>query len=577
MKASEVADGTGLTSLYLAQQAALYLGLGNLSAAEMFARRAHALEPDNPMPILTLATIAALIGREDTLDGLLTRLSNRASRTPPASAPRYIVIKAWSAGLWSDLNHVLGAILLADITGRVPVTLWGTESNYSNGSTYDAFSRFFEPLSDASGADLAAANLSVYPPRWTAGALLDEDPAYRSRSATASVHVLMTRTEDIIVSPGYIGVAELMTWIGPDSAYAGLSIEDAYRALISKHLRIRPDIIAKVDRFIADHFGGAPFLAVHLRGTDKIIECDDLDAINASYVGRLAELAPTGLIFLLSDDETWVTLLRERFGDRIVTTEATRASGRAGVHHTKALRGENIGVEMLVDFYIAMKATRLLGNGASNVSATLAVAKDWGVGNCALIEPSCLTEDMRHLVNTSEELRRSWRSFLPQHQDSVPLDPSMDMSLGEAVRARAGSVNVALGKSATQSSTCSYSRPDDAGGAVNGVVSGGFGFHTSQEFGPWWQVDLGSSYSIEQIVIYNRGDCLPERAYGFVLKLGDESGSFNSIYARRGMPFGGRENPACIQVGGKSARYVRIELETLDCLHLDEVEVYADV
>jgi FkbM family methyltransferase len=137
-------------------------------------------------------------------------------------------------------------------------------------------------------------------------------------------------------------------------------------------------------------------------------------------------------------------------------------------------------------------------------------------------------------------------------------------------------VNIALNKPATQSSLSEYSRPNDAQGGVNGIINGSFGFHTKKECQPWWQVDLGESVSIDEVIVFNRLDAASSRAYFFVIELGDGSGAFEEIHSQRGRPFGGADgNPARIKLNGAIARIVRIELPNEDCLHLDEVEIYA--
>lgn len=136
--------------------------------------------------------------------------------------------------------------------------------------------------------------------------------------------------------------------------------------------------------------------------------------------------------------------------------------------------------------------------------------------------------------------------------------------------------NIALNKPATQSSLSAYSAPDDATGAVNGRITGSFGFHTDKEDRPWWQVDLLRPTPLDEIVVFNRIDACAARAYDFVLKLGDEAGDFRQVHAQAGRPFGGRDGtPARIPLAGTPARFVRIELTSNDHLHLDEVEVYA--
>ena len=78
---------------------------------------------------------------------------------------------------------------------------------------------------------------------------------------------------------------------------------------------------------------------------------------------------------------------------------------------------------------------------------------------------------------------------------------------GEQARAL---FNVAKGKTATQSSTCQWSRSldvaQDAAGAINGRITGLFSFHTDREEAPWWCVDLQAIYPVREICIYNRMD-----------------------------------------------------------------------
>jgi hypothetical protein len=137
-------------------------------------------------------------------------------------------------------------------------------------------------------------------------------------------------------------------------------------------------------------------------------------------------------------------------------------------------------------------------------------------------------------------------------------------------------INVALHKAAIQSSVCAFSRPNDAEGAVSGVITGSYAFHTDYETRPWWQVDLGANLPIDEILVFNRIDVAASRAHSFVLKIGLDTEHFHKVYAQNGAPFGGADGePARIKLNGAVARYVRIELHEGGYLHLDQVEVYA--
>src|ERR1700733_15044882 len=71
--------------------------------------------------------------------------------------------------------------------------------------------------------------------------------------------------------------------------------------------------------------------------------------------------------------------------------------------------------------------------------------------------------------------------------------------------------NLALGRPATQSSVCRWSRfqtvEQDARTANTGTVSGHEWFHTDVEASPWWQVELPGLCLLTELRLFNRPDC----------------------------------------------------------------------
>jgi hypothetical protein len=83
------------------------------------------------------------------------------------------------------------------------------------------------------------------------------------------------------------------------------------------------------------------------------------------------------------------------------------------------------------------------------------------------------------------------------------------------------SVNVAQGRSATQSQTA---HPAVAARAVDGNTDGNFNNNSvnhTQGAAPWWEVDLGSLQQIARIHVFNRTDCCLERINGATVKILD--------------------------------------------------------
>jgi FkbM family methyltransferase len=136
-------------------------------------------------------------------------------------------------------------------------------------------------------------------------------------------------------------------------------------------------------------------------------------------------------------------------------------------------------------------------------------------------------------------------------------------------------VNLAFGKTATQSSVSLWSKPGDAQGALNGTHNGSYGFHTESEPNPWWEVDLTERRPIREIRIFNRMDACRERSRTLRVLVSDDHRTWRLIHDQRGNIFGGISScPLRVIPAGISARYVRLQLAANEALHLDEVEIY---
>jgi hypothetical protein len=140
--------------------------------------------------------------------------------------------------------------------------------------------------------------------------------------------------------------------------------------------------------------------------------------------------------------------------------------------------------------------------------------------------------------------------------------------------AMAGQINLARGKPASQSSTSEWSRGNDAQGAVDGLISGSYGFHTNNQVNPWWQVDLGAIHQLGEVRLYNRLDCCGERARTVQILLSDDGRAWRTAYRHNGAQFGGKDGKhLVVKLNGEAARHVRLQLNEANWFHLDEVEV----
>ena len=116
---------------------------------------------------------------------------------------------------------------------------------------------------------------------------------------------------------------------------------------------------------------------------------------------------------------------------------------------------------------------------------------------------------------------------------------------------------------------------EDAAGAVDGQVLGRFSFHTGQDEGPFWQVDLGDVHDLGRVAVFNPH--VPQRLAGFRLLLSDDGVQWREVYRHDGPPPVGESagEPFLVPLAGQSGRFVRIQAPGRVWLHLDEVQVFA--
>jgi alpha-L-fucosidase len=146
--------------------------------------------------------------------------------------------------------------------------------------------------------------------------------------------------------------------------------------------------------------------------------------------------------------------------------------------------------------------------------------------------------------------------------------------------------NVALGKAATQKSLYQNrtGNPERAvDGNTDGVWSHNSVTHTLEpESEAWWQVDLGRSYDLSEIALWNRTDCCSQRLSRYYVFVSDQPFASDSVAATLAQPgvhafyreeTAGRPTRFPLGVRG---RYVRVQLTSgTDPLSLAEVEVLA--
>ena len=134
--------------------------------------------------------------------------------------------------------------------------------------------------------------------------------------------------------------------------------------------------------------------------------------------------------------------------------------------------------------------------------------------------------------------------------------------------------NLALNKSAQQSSVTHNGSANRAvDGSTDGAYYNGSVTHTASTVNPYWQVDLGATYSIGSIKIWNRTDVAMDRLKHYTVSVKNSANS--PVWSVHKEIADGYPNPSIqFQTQGVSGRYVKIQLEGTGILSLAEVQVF---
>ena len=381
---------------------------GNLALADVLCDTLLRMGHRAPVVLLVQGLVAVALKEFKRGQALLTEAQQLAPQDPsikagldaarkgareqamvrPDGRKRYLLIKAWGFGFCSDLDHVLGGLLLAEMTGRTPVVHWGQGSLFRDDPDDNAWDRFFEPVSKVGLSDLTGKGLSYFPPKWTDANIREPDVnKLAGEWARMGGMLFLNRREDIAVSDMHVAIANLQPWARPGTPHAGKDLRTLYRMVVQKYLRPSQEVLRRVEDFARDHFTARPIIGVHARGGDKPVEDEELFERNKQtpqLVDDQLARHPAAKVFLLTDDAKLRAQYADRYGDKLITTDCLRTTTAKGLHYTQHESRTRLGIEVMVDMYLAARCDHFIGVGTSNVSAMIEHLKDWPDGACDL-------------------------------------------------------------------------------------------------------------------------------------------------------------------------------------------------
>jgi hypothetical protein len=338
---------------------------------------------------------------------------------------RFLLIKSWGCGFWSDVDHVMGQLLAAELTNRIPVIYWGPNSLYSKSFESNAFDLYFEPVSEYRIEDLMRPGYTFYPRVWNAANLMIED-LDKITWTQRNLGDMMRSDADVVVSDVHYFVRPMIDYIPKDHWAYGMTPNQIYRHLFDKYLKLKPDIEDEILEFYFKYLEGqGPLLGVHIRGGDKVREVENLARLNKRYyteINRYIRRYGIKKILLLTDCKDIIRKFKKLYGPMLVFTDCRRSelNDTKNAAHLQSYQDKRRkGIEIIKDTYLASMCDFFIGNGYSNVSYAVKRLKDWPEDHMKLFYRDLKKEKKLAKKRTKEDGKRRI-SERKKHQFAYP-------------------------------------------------------------------------------------------------------------------------------------------------------------
>jgi len=260
---------------------------------------------------------------------------------------------------------------------------WGKNSLYNDQPERNCFTDYFEPISDLSFNDIEPFQQECYPTFWQQRPLDDYIRRTRWRNKINQQNFSMTglyylnRPETLVVGGEFTSIKMLLPWVPKSHHMYGMSVAKIYRYLMMKYIRPQAHLKARANTFVDNAFSDKPFIAIHLRGTDKHQEkqSNDIKVINQTLIDQVDQLDKSLPIFVMTDDVRQISVMQNRFGSRVCSVDVTRSDGdELGVHHTASDK-QKIAEEVIVDMLIASQSRYFYGCGFSYLACCVSAMR----------------------------------------------------------------------------------------------------------------------------------------------------------------------------------------------------------
>jgi hypothetical protein len=286
---------------------------------------------------------------------------------------KLLLIHAIPEGMVAVLRHTVHGLLLAELSGRIPVIYWGSRFLYRRvGKDENAFLRFFEDVGCCDGNRVTSAHGGFLPTDWSAENVFNDrlisylDDESRSGVAQPPLEMLLNSEAAVVVYTHWNHLVDILPFVPEGSEYHGLDNATVAGMIFRKYFKVLPEVLAPAKVILEAVTAPGRVIGVHCRGSDKITEHALVTPEDyRKEVNRI--LRKDDRVFLATDSLAALKKFQGWYGDRLIFTDCERSSNAQGVHFT-AMDREKAGCDFLVDAYLLSKCAVHFGNEGSHVS-----------------------------------------------------------------------------------------------------------------------------------------------------------------------------------------------------------------
>ena len=287
---------------------------------------------------------------------------------------RFLIIRAYPAGMCSCLMHIVNGLLYAELTERIPIVFWGERSLYyentdeiENNRLNNSFEYYFKPLSNYNIEDVIGKGYSYFPSHWRDSNLFDDTVSSSSIPLPCALSFPGNKA-DVLVSTSLQRIEDLMKIISLDNCLRALSKEQLWYHFYTKYIYLKENIRQIIDEFYWDNMEGMNVLGLHIRKTDKKSEqAIPYDSKFIKAVDSYLSSFNDAKIFIATDCAKTLEKFKKIYTEKIIYTNSIRSNNSSPVHSTignNRLKGKQI----LTDVYLLTKCDHFIGSLSSNIA-----------------------------------------------------------------------------------------------------------------------------------------------------------------------------------------------------------------